>query len=81
MFTRVIISSRLPHRAAPSAARAFSTGTKIRFNQDMGDERIPAHKIKVYRKLDFNYLANLPYDISGTHSVPVLPERKLVDMF
>jgi len=65
-----------------NSIRSFSSDLKIRFNLKGAKEEVEDFtKIEIMRKLEFNYLHNLPYDVQGTHAVPKLHERQLVEMF
>lgn len=59
-------------------SRCFSTNLKIRFNLKDGEQN---QNLEVIRKLEQNYLCGLPHDLDGTHSVPKLQSRELVDTF
>ncbi|CAI2369124.1 unnamed protein product [Moneuplotes crassus] len=61
--------------------RMLSTVKIANFGQSIGGEKAPIEKVKVMRKFKFNYLHNLPYDLSGTHAIPKLQERNLVEVF
>ncbi|CAI2368563.1 unnamed protein product [Moneuplotes crassus] len=81
MFTRIAIKPRFASTVMFNTFRPFSGDTKIRFNHHSGDEQVQISQLKVYRKLKFDYLHGLPYDLSGTHSVPKLDQRNLIEAF
>lgn len=80
MLTRLTTRVELKYISskAPMLNRCFSTNHKIRFNLKDGEQN---QNLEVIRKLEQNYLYGLPHDLDGTHSVPKLQSRELVDLF
>ena len=83
MFTNLVLKPKLASKILIFSARPFSKNFKIRFDTDHKEKKAsaPVTKLTILRKLNPKYLNDLPFDFEGTHAVPKLPKRDLVELY